>query len=438
MIPFLMAILVGSFYWWGGAVWDDHELIVGYLWNIQPSSLWIEPVFGGENAASYYRPLAMHIMAALPSIASIHMFITVLHAFNSWLIYALLGENERAKLSATLFAVHPIASEVLGWASCVPDAMALNLGLLAVYWYKRNIWVAGIILLLGILCKEIAFLPLLVAICSTSDKASRRKAAKILVLALGLVGVLRALFQVDTSITVQGKFDVIPKVVGYGTYSLFWPFPQMPVRDILTLPWLYAGIGLVLLGFMVWKSKNRWWLLMVFPMLVSLPPILTGYLAAERYLYMPLAGLCLWIGHSIPERKRNAQLLLLILVFSGIHWFRSIPWHNDISLFTKATKSLPSSGYAWHLKGMAELHRNDFEQCADSFSTAMTTEHKHHKSRFMALVCLVESKQWRRGYSIAESGPMDNLTKEYIEYWIRAANGSNELKRAKQLQELLR
>ena len=108
-----------------------------------------------------------------------------------------------------------------------------------------------------------------------------------------------------------------------------------------------------------------------------------------------------------------------------------------MSLFSTATQNLHQSGFAWHLLGMVHLQQRDYSSCARAMEQTFQTENQHVLSRFILLVCLVEDQQWEEALAVAENGPKQSLTKEYIQYWIKAADGVGNVERANELRRLL-
>ena len=157
-----VGLFVSAAYWAGGAVWDDHTLIEGYLAQIPISELgglWARPVGLGDTGAAYYRPVAMSALALLGrgSMLPIHLLAGLLHATSAALICHLGGRTSAALLGALIFAVHPLGWEVLGWASALPDALAVAVGLaMLVAAQKARVgWVCALACL-GMLAKESA------------------------------------------------------------------------------------------------------------------------------------------------------------------------------------------------------------------------------------------------------------------------------------------
>ena len=122
----------------GGLVWDDHILLSEGLWiNESIANIWLQSVQGGEIATQYYRPIPMTIFALVHSVLWLHVISLLVHMGSACLLCDWLRtrfENTAIIYTGTLlFTLHPIQTEVLGWASCLPDILAVHFGLWAVW-----------------------------------------------------------------------------------------------------------------------------------------------------------------------------------------------------------------------------------------------------------------------------------------------------------------
>ena len=439
----VIALALGALYLAGGPVWDDHDLIDVYLRKQELLVLWSHPVGGGDVGQGYYRPLALSCMAVLGSTVAIHFAAMILHTLSVGLLYEQLKGQPGAFYAALIFAVHPLCSEVLGWASAFPDILALHFGLWAAYWLGRERWVScAVFLALGLLCKENAALPVL-AMAMVSVRNIR------LWLMLALIGGsyfgLRYMVGVGGSWAMSNKLQLIPLALGWPLASLLLPYPLTAVRDLLAAPgWVVPlGMGVMLgagwLAIRGEKYAKAGCLLMLLGPAIALPPTLDGYLAAERYAYVAVLGLS-WLLSSLPlDRTGFGRFVWLIVAFAiPIHVQRAEAWRHDQALFHAATKSLPESSYAWHFLGFVQLRDDLYDDAAAAFLRAIEAGHPHPLDRYYRLVALVESKQYQAALSWVEKGPRNNLSANYIAYWARAAAGVGRTKQALQLTNMLK
>lgn len=418
-------------------VWDDHYLI-DTLNQRSIAEIWLQPVGGGEVGDAYFRPLPMSLIALLSSVLWLKLLVVLCHCLSTLAVFRIAITNRLPAVpAALLFAVHPISSEVLGWASCLPDALAVSAGLWSVERAPKSLRLSALLMILGLLSKETAMLPLLgYVLFSPSRKAW---------LAWGMpvagVAILRLISGASSNWNLSNKLDLIPVALGVQLKGLLWPFPQQPVRDILVSSGIVAIFALGASACLVFIARTRpqlrfgVWLLLS-PLLLSLPPTIDGYLAAERYSYMALAGLSLVLSSLLIRLPKK----LLVVAASGLialHFPRAETWQSDRALFQKAVQSSPSSSYAWHLLGMVERSENRWHQAAEAFKRAVNLGHPYPTDRELALEALVRSEQFSEALKWAVAGPQDGLSRQYLELWILAAEKTGNPEMAEQIGQAL-
>ena len=460
----MMVLLFLSFvlllpYTWGGLVWDDHILLVEGLWkNDSLSSVWGQSVQGGEIASQYYRPIPMTIFALVQNITALHLISLMVHLGSTWLLSEWLcsrfEQDSIVYMGALLFALHPIQTEVLGWASCLPDILAIHFGLWSVVWAVKkqsSVLIAGG-LLCGLLSKEIALLPLLAFSLDGLWSNYREQGRWILpkwtvpvMVVLLLVGVIRWGFQVET--VLPSSFEMVPRTtvltIGMGWFSWLVPFPHYPVRDVWVLPMWSVYVGWAWCLVCLTTIRNRMgWLIAMGGLVLSLPPVWIGYLAAERYVYVASIGF-VWLTCTVLSTNRIAPNILrsvgvLWVLSTGIiHWNRAEIWSSDERLFAEGVQTLPTSGYTWHLQGLSLVQRGEFEEAFDSFKTASAQERPHYQSREFAIRCALEAGRTTEAFLFAEQGPTEGLSRGYLEAWLQAAQAVGNRERTIELKQTL-
>lgn len=443
----------------GGLVWDDHILLSEGLWKTESiASIWFQSVQGGEIASQYYRPIPMTIFALVQSITMLHVIALLVHLGSTLLLREWLNvrfnEPGIVYIGALLFALHPIQTEVLGWASCLPDILAVHFGLWAVAFAlkeRTSVLVAGA-LLCGLLSKEIALLPLLAFGLDSVWTAYREEGRWSMptwgvpvVVAVIAIALLRVILQVET--VLPSGFETVPRTtfvtIGMGWFSWLVPFPHYPVRDVWVLPmWsVYVGWAWCILCLITIRNRMGW-LIAMGGLILSLPPIWVGYFAAERYLYVASIGF-VWITCTVLSTNRIAPKILkgvgIVWIFSTgvIHWNRASTWSSDERLFTEAVNTLPTSGYTWHLQGMSQIQRGEFSKAFDSFKTGSEQERFHHQSREFAIRSALEVGLAMEAFEFAEQGPKEGLSKGYLEAWLQAARAVGQDERTLELERAL-
>ncbi len=429
LIP-LAALAAAAVYATGGPVWDDHTLILDTLVPMVRSGalpdLWTRAVGGGEVGAGYYRPLSMTALALLGSlgIPAIHLAAAALHAGSTALLQRLLIGRPGWRAGALLFAVHPLASEALGWASALPDVLAVHLGLWSVLLARRSTAAAAALLLLGALSKETALLLLPAGLLA--DLAPARGWWSWLIGTASALG-LRLAAGTGAAWAISGKLGLVPLALAWPVGSLLLPRPLTAVRDLLAAPGWALPLGLATaagMAALARRDRLAWagLALAIAAPALALPPTLTGYLAAERYAYPALVGAAFWLAAALPARRWTiAAGGALALLAAGLHIRRARAWTGDEALFGSATRSLPTSSYAWHFLGAARQRDGRPCEAAEAFEQAVLTGHPHPADREQALAMLLACGDPERALAWAESGPSQGLSLPYVLHWALAA-----------------
>ena len=440
----LIAALAGAAaapYLFGGPVWDDHSLIYDTLVHLDGAglaALWSQPVGGTGPGEGYYRPLAMTVLSLTSrvGIPLIHLCTALLHTLSALILLRLLRPLPGAVPAAALFAVHPIASEVLGWASALPDALSVSAALLATI--AGGPIGAAVATLCGLLSKESAILVLPAVVAA--GLAPRR----LMWGWLGAVGfwvLLRMLSETGAGWSWADRIHLVPAALLWPVYSMIIPHPLTAVRDLLSVPGsvVVVGAGILLLGLFLGRRSRPALAgvgLMIFAALIALPPTLDGYFAAERYAYMGLIGLSIWTAAVLPVPGRRF-IIVAAAAAIGLHIHHSSRWAADIPLFSAATRTMPTSSYAWHLLGHAFAREGHFSEAADAFGEAILTGHPYPDGAEMQLIALVQAGRAGEALVVAEAGPQDGLTANWIAWWARAAHDTGQHVRARTLLEML-
>jgi len=142
--PAVAALLVYASTFGAGYVYDDNTLIVTNRWLHDADVLWqlpFRPLFSSQEMGStnYYRPvvsvfhyLAWHTLDGRP--LAFHLLNALVHMLNATLLLNLVrrlsgAQDIVAVGAATLFAVHPLCTEAVAWASGLPELGYVAFGL---------------------------------------------------------------------------------------------------------------------------------------------------------------------------------------------------------------------------------------------------------------------------------------------------------------------
>jgi hypothetical protein len=440
---FALGLVAGAPYLGGGPVWDDHRLIVGHLSGLDATgvfALWTEPVGLGEAGASYYRPLAMSLLALVAPLGfvALHLLNAALHGASGALLYHLGGRRPWALLGALFFLFHPVANEILGWASALPDALSLCLGLASVALAGRSLVGAALLLLLSGLSKETGLLVLPAGILA--GMAPRAAWVAVGAAGIGLLG-LRLGVGAGAAWQLADKAGLAPMALASTWSGLVLPFPFGAVRDLLALPaWLLpVGIGVFgLLTLAARKSPTGAGGLFLIAMgpIFSLGPMLSGNLGAHRYGYVAAAGIALLVGGARVALRTSLIVQVGMLGFV-MQLVLAPQWKDDLILFGTATRGLPGSSYAWHFLGGARLQQGDHAGAAEAFVAAVQTGHPHPADASYALVALEQSGQSAAAVAWGIAQQQRGFDATALAHWARAAEATGQRPMARELLEQL-
>ena len=108
-----------------------------------------------------------------------------------------------------------------------------------------------------------------------------------------------------------------------------------------------------------------------------------------------------------------------------------------LGLFAEGVQTLSRSGYTWHLQGLSQVQRGEFEEAFDSFKTASVQERTHYQSREFAIRSALEAGRTTEAFQFAEQGPTEDLSRGYLEAWLQAAQAVGNTKRTNELKQTL-
>lgn len=383
---------------WGASfAWDDEALVrdnqwtgdLGKLPELFRRDLWSTTRLSSLESG-YYRPLFLVSLAVDRALfglsaSAAHAVSLGWHLLAVAALYGLLRRlvpEDRALLGATLFALHPVQSEVLALVAARNDSMAASMTLAALWLIADaplrpgRAALAGILTFCALLSKESAALApgLLLAL----DLARWRRPGPplryvplfgALAAYLGLrawAGVGGSLDAVDHGLSILG--DRLGEVAAAYAGMLVWPWPLSPARHIHYLPPLSSALPalFVLAGLVV--AALRWgerrglvlaglgWAALTFA--PTLAATLDKGLLGERYLYFPVAGLALALAAALPRAPR-AWSLLLALPCAVVLQLRLPQWKDSRSVWEAAHAARPTpftmAGLGWYLHRDGEL-----------------------------------------------------------------------------------
>ena len=416
-----------------GYVQDDHVAIEGNaivesgsLSTIFRAAYW-EGSLGGD--LTLYRPVTVASFAlelaasggAHPAVS--HAINLILHAAVCWLVFAIAVrcgvDPVSALLAALLFAVSPSKSEAVANVVGRSEVLSALFTLAAVrcalaVGHRGAAWAAAACVLLASGSKETGLVALpLVMLAALLARESKRAidlcgtiAPSLLAFTIFVVlrtRALEAFFPAQPVPTIDNPL-VVEHGIRYTATALglieryarivFFPFGlandysgrSIPIETSL-LAWRpLTGIA-ILVGLALTATRGR--IAALFVAITVLPYLLVsnflvpvGSIFAERFLYLPVAGLCLLASLAIATLGARARIAALaaIAVFGIAMFARSLDWKDDATIFAVTARNNPRSPRApywlgnndgaianwpefagpWHQKGVALAKNGDF------------------------------------------------------------------------------
>ena len=365
----------------GEFVWDVVPLIVRNprVHGIdRPWLLFTDAFWSGADASvdlhRFYRPLVLLSYAADWTLhagnpSGFHLTNVLLHLGCAGLLFRTareLGASALASASVTgCWALQPRLTECVAWIGGRTDVLASLFVLAAlVTWRPRRArrWAAAALLLLGLLSKEVAVAGM-VAVAALEWRAraqgSPRRWAVRAVVPLGAAALAYTALRVAaTGASVMKVSEprlgrrLAAMLEATGSYA--WRFVdawrprlQSPLGGPSDLVLVALGglvvVGLVVLLALLWRRRVRLpkgavvggavALTALAPVLHVLPLPL-GVLAADRFLYLPTAGVALALAPSVGRARFGCVGGLLLACSLG--WaaaLRSTAWADEITLW---------------------------------------------------------------------------------------------------------
>lgn len=307
-----------------------------------------------------------------------------LHFLNAVLIYQLarrLNAGRRpALLAASLFAVFPAHTELLNFsafkghlfaASCI-FAVVLSVAEFCADKKKTSLpFIIFFSLILGLLSKESALaavpLSLLYIFLFARPSAPRLKALAAAVTFICAVYLYFRFFYLTPPPPFPRHFEY-SSLESFAFYArtLAVPYPLCLERTLPSGPsWL---LWLAAFAAAVWflrKSKEclfalAWITICLLPVL-HLIPFSNVSPVADRYLYLPAAGLCLVLALRFGRTPRGEYALAsLVVIWGSIAASRNFTYRSTRALFEQTASCAPLNPRAQFLLGMIAFQEKDY------------------------------------------------------------------------------
>ncbi|MFH2144882.1 MAG: tetratricopeptide repeat protein [Candidatus Omnitrophota bacterium] len=343
-----------------------------------------------------------------------HLTSLLLHVANCILLYffvCLLSQNKKLSLfTALLFCVHPVNSEAVGVVSFREDVLVslFCLGAFILYIRAKRFLGAKKLALnvfsvacffLALFSKETALVfPLLILGYIYFFSKEEFKANFCLkfpwsgyIVAVLFYIIVRFFLFVNTSY-LQGTYptpifltNVLTMLRVCAVY-IAWAFiplnlhprlsndTELICSSFLETGCIFSAVLLILLVILAARLSKKMpvlsfsvlWFFVTFIPISNIFYTLTNYVAC-RYLYLPLAGLCVFftlILFKFPyDKVLNVSrtfavnlIIIILLFFSFLTFLRNFTWQNDFSLWEEMAEQYPDNSMA-HI-GLAGVYKN--------------------------------------------------------------------------------
>lgn len=441
----LLALLAFFPVLWSGLIWDDAIIYRDQLPKFTSLASAFYPPPGVQFfTTAYYRPAVLLTYLLDYNLASPLGFsfttpgaaqpiphgLTLLgHALASWLVGLLALRLLRgsphavwgALAAGALFALHPAHGDSVCLISGRTDVFATVFVLAAALFLLRwrdggGHWLlaAGALsFFAGLLFKEVtvtalAILPAAWALFPADPDPARRPrpwkpalawGAALAALALGVYALLRY----TSGWWLRRPFsmfdeDILPRLLSTTGFYFWKTFAPWPRHFFVLEVFPSAGTGaaivaatLALAGLAAWKWREGrrvlalagiWYFAALSPVLYVAVRSVASAPIAERYLYLPSAGVCLLAGVAVAHLARRealrkplaAVLGLMLAAFLAANYVTIPVWADEMRFWKTVTSQPCSDDHALGWVNLAELtrQRGDLEAARVDFEKALS------------------------------------------------------------------
>ncbi len=307
-----------------------------------------------------------------------------LHFLNAVLLYRvaqrLTAGRRPAIYAALLFAVFPAHTELLNFSSFKGHLFAATCilaVLLSVIEYCADKVPPSLpfkicfFLILGLLSKESALvavpLSILYVVLFARPELPRLKslAASVGVLCAGYLWLRFFVLTPPRAFPVRFEYSSLESLAFY-LRTLAVPYPLCLERTLPSGAWwvlwlgAFAGAAVLLRRSKECLFSLAWIPLALAPFL-HLIPFSNVSPVADRYLYLPAAGLCLLLAHALGRSPRGALVLAALLaLWAPIAAARNLTYRSTRALFEQTAACAPRNARAQFLLGMVCFQEKDY------------------------------------------------------------------------------
>lgn len=394
--------------------------------------------------------------------AMLHHGISVLlHIVNAVLVFQLcrylLNNNLKALICAIVFCIHPLQVETVAWVSAKNNIMYSFFFLLGLIFYtrylienqKKHYVFALLLFLVSVLSKPSAIcfplcLFLLDYLVLEKNKITFVNKVPFFILAL-ILGIATIYTRTEDKFINESHAYAIHERIGYAGYALvqylykfvapidlsvIYPYPQ---HKLLALSIGYAC--LIILGIILYKlfklSKKQLLfgiLFFISNLLLVLQFIPFGeVLTADRYMYLPIIGLCVSILSlfKVDEQKLKIVLIGLFVIFGSFTFFRVNVWRDSAALYSDILKKYPHSFVALNSLGAQYMLNKNYDLAMRYLNAAIDENKMYYKGYYNRGLLYAQTKRYNDALRDFDKAI---ALKKYYKAYVARANVFYELK----------
>jgi len=330
-----------------------------------------------------------------------HATSVLLHAGSAVLaagcVFLLFRNTWVALFVGLLFAVHPINTEAVAWASARKDVLSgffflgallgyllyRKRGQLQVTSYKlqvssRFVYFASLFcFLLALLSKVTAVtLPLVLLLIGWYERRRVRDLLRDTLPYFGL-SIIFGIVALGGKTMLLGQTSLWEKILlscrmtVFGVWKILVPlnlsvfYPETEAISLLRLPYIFSVLCLIAVAaLLVYVHRKRALIVAILFFLITLTPaFLTPikggnvFFFSDRYVYIPAIGIFLMLGMLVVRLPKRIPITVVTAVILSILTLQQIAfWGNSTALFARVTRLYPKF-YLGHISEGSLLHR---------------------------------------------------------------------------------
>lgn len=399
-------------------IWDDKSLIVDNPAVHAMNADTLRTIFTTFDPELYI-PLTLlsyqiEYAFAGANPALFHLTNLALHALNACLVFLLtlriVREKRSALFAGMLFAVHPLLSETVLWASARKDLLVTAFFLLTMIVMIRKEKVfhpaALGLFILALLSKVTAvMLPIALLALSWSEKKSLRASARPLLQLLPLCVIFGIVAMIGKEqkigvLNVGEKLLVACRSVTFTLERLIVPHTLSalhPYYGEVSLVDFTFGMSAVLCAALVltaWILRRRlqpipafgiaFFLIMLLPSFANQTKGVDIVITFDRYAYLPSIGIFIaaaGLMRKVFDRHGNTALLAcmpIACLLIMLCWKQTAVWSSTRNLFENVAAHYPQSSVAQEHLGNIAFDEGRYRDAVSAYS--MTLAHREDKA----------------------------------------------------------